>query len=597
MEKSDSKEYLYYSLLANTGNQKALKQLEENYEKATGNFKTAAFDALTQWQGFEVIHPLLSIARNSEESSETNKAVDAIISLITKSNQTGEVRTIFLREAMSLANTDKQKTNILKAIGNTGTFQGLVFLEKYLDDSSLQETAAQSIISIALNHNEYAGEITSRILNKTSKILNNPDAGYQRQAIQKYLDENPTQGGYVSMFNGENLDGWQGLVGNPISRSKMSEKELAAKQTKANRKVANNWSVKDGTIVFDGEGENLCSVKEYGDFEMFVDWRITKGGDSGIYLRGTPQVQIWDTSLVKVGAQVGSGGLYNNKKNETDPLVVADNQLGEWNTFHITMVGEKVTVWLNGQLVVDNVTMENYWDRSQPIFPTGPIELQAHGSDLAFRDIYVRELKSQVHTMTPEEEKEGFTALFDGSNLDQWTGNTTDYVVEDGNIVIYPSKRFGGNLYTKKEYADFVFRFEFQLTPAANNGLGIRTPMEGDAAYVGMELQILDNTAPVYAKLREYQFHGSVYGVIPAKRGYLNPVGEWNVQEVIANGDNIKITLNGTVILDGNIREASKEGTADGKKHPGLLNKKGHIAFLGHGSVVKFRNIRIKEIE
>jgi hypothetical protein len=120
--------------------------------------------------------------------------------------------------------------------------------------------------------------------------------------------------------------------------------------------------------------------------------------------------------------------------------------------------------------------------------------------------------------------------------------------------------------------------------------------MEGDAAYVGMELQILDNDAPIYSKLKEYQYHGSVYGIIPAKRGYLKPNGEWNYQEVIANGDNIKITLNGTVILEGNLKEATKNGTLDNKKHPGLFNEKGHIAFLGHGSKVKFRNIRVKRL-
>jgi hypothetical protein len=167
-------------------------------------------------------------------------------------------------------------------------------------------------------------------------------------------------------------------------------------------------------------------------------------------------------------------------------------------------------------------------------------------------------------------------------------------------MAIYPSKNYRGsnrNLYTKKEYGDFVFRFEFMLTPGANNGLGIRTPLEGDAAYQGMELQILDNDAPIYEKLKVYQYHGSVYGVIPAKRGFLKPVGEWNQQEVIAEGDNIKVILNGTTILDGNIREVAKNGTADGKEHPGLFNIKGHIGFLGHGSIVKFRNIRVKELQ
>ena len=154
------------------------------------------------------------------------------------------------------------------------------------------------------------------------------------------------------------------------------------------------------------------------------------------------------------------------------------------------------------------------------------------------------------------------------------------------------------NALNKDEYKDFVFRFEFKLTPGANNGLGIRTPTEGDAAYVGMELQILDNDAPIYKNLEPYQYHGSVYGVIPAKRGALKPVGEWNYQEVIAKGNHIKVILNGEVIVDGDIAKASDNGkaTADHKQHPGLLNEKGHIGFLGHGSEVHFRNIRIKEL-
>ncbi len=186
--------------------------------------------------------------------------------------------------------------------------------------------------------------------------------------------------------------------------------------------------------------------------------------------------------------------------------------------------------------------------------------------------------------------------MFNGRNLDNWTGNKQAYVVEDGIIVIRPEQGGGGNLYTSREFADFNFRFEFLLTPAANNGLGIRAPLEGDAAYAGMELQILDNTAPVYAELQPYQYHGSVYGVIPAKRGYLKPVGEWNSEEVIVQGTKVKVILNGTVIVDGDIAEARDKGAMDHNEHPGLKNKTGHIGFLGHGSVVEFRNIRIKDL-
>ncbi|MCE7053515.1 DUF1080 domain-containing protein [Algoriphagus sp. AGSA1] len=191
---------------------------------------------------------------------------------------------------------------------------------------------------------------------------------------------------------------------------------------------------------------------------------------------------------------------------------------------------------------------------------------------------------------------EEFVSLFNGQNLDGWIGNKTSYHAEDGMIVIDPQGTGGGNLFTEKEYGDFILRFEFQLTPGANNGLGIHAPLEGDAAYVGKELQILDNTADKFANLKEYQYHGSVYGVIPAKRGYLNPVGDWNQQEVVVNHPHIKVILNGETILDGDYLEASDNGTLDNKDHPGLQRSSGHIGFLGHGDVVRFKNIRIKEL-
>lgn len=200
------------------------------------------------------------------------------------------------------------------------------------------------------------------------------------------------------------------------------------------------------------------------------------------------------------------------------------------------------------------------------------------------------------NALTEAEKADGFVSLFNGQNLDGWVGNKTSYKAEDGNIVIDPQGEGGGNLYTENEYSDFIFRFEFQLTPGANNGLGIHAPLEGDAAYVGKEIQILDNTAEKYAELKEYQYHGSVYGVIPAKRGFLKPVGEWNEEEVIVQGSKIKVILNGTAIVDGDFLEASKNGTLDGKEHPGLQRTSGHIGFLGHGDVLRFRNIRIKDL-
>lgn len=191
--------------------------------------------------------------------------------------------------------------------------------------------------------------------------------------------------------------------------------------------------------------------------------------------------------------------------------------------------------------------------------------------------------------------EEGFVPLFDGKTLNGWQGSTNGYVVEDGVIVC--KRDGGGNLYTEKEYSNFVFRFEFKLTLGANNGVGIRTPLKGDPAYVGMEIQILDDSADVYKNVQDWQRHGSVYGIIAAKRGFLKPVGEWNTEEIICDGRKIKVILNGETIVDGDLDEASTPKTLDGKDHPGLKNEKGHIAFCGHGAHVEFRNLRIKELK
>jgi hypothetical protein len=213
------------------------------------------------------------------------------------------------------------------------------------------------------------------------------------------------------------------------------------------------------------------------------------------------------------------------------------------------------------------------------------------------RGKFAASVQAPLYSLSKDERNKGFSMLFDGSNLDNWIGNKTAYQVEAGNIVVRPSGGSGGNLYTAEKYGDFELRFEFQLTPGANNGLGIRTPTEGDAAYVGMELQILDNEAEKYRNLKPYQYHGSVYGVIPAKRGFLKPTGEWNRQTVVAKGTRIKVILNDEVILDGDVKEASVNGTMDGNAHPGLSNSRGHIGFLGHGDVVRFRNIRIRKMD
>ncbi len=586
-------------VLAGTGGEEALNYVLKEFEAGDAQMRDICFKTLTSWRDHIASSALYEIVASRNKTFE-GPAFQGYLKQISSSDLPDDQKLLLYRKIIPFASDSDRKNQILAETAKLKTYLSLFFAGEYLSDPSTSAAAARAVMQIALPSVNASdgmyGILVSEILTKAIAGLSGPESDYEKEMINRYLASMPADEGFIPMFNGRDLTGWQGLVENPIARAKMRKSELARKQAEADVKVPASWSVKDGCIWFNGKGDNLCSVKEYSDFELLVDWRITKGGDSGIYLRGSPQVQIWDPSRKDSGASVGSGGLYNNQIHPSKPLKVADNPVGDWNTFRILMVGEKVSVWLNGELVVDDVVMENYWDRNIPIFPSGPIELQAHGTDLGFRNIYIREISSDEYNLTTEERSEGFIALFNGRNLDNWTGNKESYVVEDGVVVVKPGSGSGGNLFTEKEYSDFIFRFEFLLTPGANNGLGIRAPLEGDAAYTGMELQILDNTAPVYASLQPYQYHGSVYGVIPARRGFLNPVGEWNYQEVYVKGTKIRITLNGTVILDGDIADARDGGAMDHNDHPGLKNEKGHIGFLGHGSVVKFRNIRIKEI-
>jgi len=216
-------------------------------------------------------------------------------------------------------------------------------------------------------------------------------AGVSVAADKQKLNVPPK--GFKALFNGNDLTNWRGQIGrgNPKIIRKMTPEQRKNAQKAANKRMKQHWSVKDGILIFDGKGRSLVTEKDYRNFELLVDWKIEPKGDSGIYLRGVPQVQIWDPNDGKRNS-VGSGGLFNNKKNPSKPLERADNPVGEWNTFRIRMVGEKVSVWLNGKLVVDNVTLENYWERDKPIYETGPIELQNHGNTLYFRNIFIKEL-------------------------------------------------------------------------------------------------------------------------------------------------------------------------------------------------------------
>jgi hypothetical protein len=227
-------------------------------------------------------------------------------------------------------------------------------------------------------------------------------AGIAGPTAQKPVKPKPPRG-FTALFNGKDLTGWRGRLGDysPYVEAKLTKAELADKQKQWNVDRDTHWSVDTakGEIVSDGKGVFLATDKDYTDFEMYVDWlMVSHNGDSGVYLRGYPQVQVWDPDNpreVRNGAPKGSGALWNDNPDNPGkwPLVKADNPVGEWNTFHIKMIGSKVWVWLNDKLTVDGQIMDNYFDRTLPVLPSGPIELQTHGSEIRFRNIYVREIK------------------------------------------------------------------------------------------------------------------------------------------------------------------------------------------------------------
>ena len=415
--------------------------------------------------------------------------------------------------------------------------------------------------------------------------------------------------GFTPLFNGKNLDGWHGWAihakgANPAGVARLSPEERAKQVAAWTADAKKHWSVENGELVNDGQGAYLATDKDYGDVELLIEYKTVAKADSGIYLRDTPQVQIWDWNQEfnpknpNRKPHLGSGGLFNNSPDAPgrDPLVLADRPFGQWNQFRIIQVGERTTVYLNGKLVVDHARMENYWDRKRPLPKAGKILLQTHGGEIRWRNIYVREIPPrEANEILARHGAKGFESVFNGKDFTGWEGARENYEVVDGAIVCKKGK--GGNVYTKGEFADHVVRLEYRLPPGGNNGLAIRYPggKAHPATQAMCELQILDDTATKYAKLDPRQFNGSAYGMVPAHTGYLRPVGEWNFMEVTAKGHTLRVELNGTRILDADLSKVTE--FKDNTPHPGKDRLKGHFGFAGHNDPVAFRNIQVKVIE
>ncbi len=415
--------------------------------------------------------------------------------------------------------------------------------------------------------------------------------------------------GFTPLFNEKDLAGWHGWNihakgGSPADVVKLTPEERAKKIEEWTTDAKKHWSVQNGELVNDGKGAYLATDKDYGDIELLIEYKTVAGADSGIYLRNTPQIQIWDSNQKfdeknpNRKPHLGSGGLFNNTPGTPgrDPLALADKPFGEWNTFRILQVGERTSVYLNGKLVVEHARMENYWDRKLPLPKAGKILLQTHGGEIRWRNLFVREIPAkEANEILRKHNAKGFESVFNGKDFTGWAGPIENYEVIDSAIVCKPKK--SGNIYTKAEYADFTVRMEYKLPSGGNNGLALRYPGNGVhvATQAMCELQILDDNDPKYAKLDPRQYNGSAYGMVPAHRGYLREVGEWNFIEVTAKGSTLVVELNGTRILDTDLSKVTE--FKDKTPHPGKDRTKGHFGFAGHTDPVAFRNIEIRVIE
>ena len=408
--------------------------------------------------------------------------------------------------------------------------------------------------------------------------------------------------GFTSLYNGKDLSGWWGAdTEDPRKYMALQAEEFNKKHDASLEDIRKHWRAEGDELVNDGHGLYLTTEKYYGDFELLIDYKTVPLADSGIYLRGCPQVQIWDyTEQAKfnLGADKGSGALWNNSAGAPgkDPLVKADKPFGQWNKFRIIMAGSRVWVWLNGKQTVNGAIMENYYDRKLPVPPKGPLQLQTHGGEIRWRNIYIREIgPDEADKLLRGKDPLGFKNVFDGKDFEGWAGPIDNYQVKDGAITCKPGK--GGTIYTKESYGDFIARLEFKLPPGGNNGLAIRYPGEGDTAYSGMcEIQVLDDNyeKATGSQIDPRQAHGSAYGMVAAQRGYQHPIGQWNYEEVTVKGSTIRVELNGTIILDCDLSKVSDY--MHGSAHPGKNRTTGHFGFAGHNDPVMFRNISIKPL-
>jgi len=388
---TNNKKILFFSIFKNVGGNEFMSILVMETQSKDELVREEALQNLSEWPDPDALNILIDIGQNAQSKRNRIIALRGALRILIE-NPMGDQRALsYYKEIMNVVARPEERRQILAGLAEIRTASSLTLISSFLHDPEINQEAFLAALKVS---SKSEGEVDylrreeiviSLIESQSDDELVKKIKIYTQDQIRK---PQPPEG-FSALFNGINLIGWKGLVKNPVKRTEMSDDELRKAQTEADKVMNKHWQVIDGILYFDGKGSHLCTVNDYTDYELFVDWKIEKEGDSGIYLRGAPQVQIWDPAK----GPEGSGGLYNNQKHPDKPLQKADNPVGAWNTFHIIMRGEKVTVFLNDIHVVDDVVMENYWERDRSIYTSGQIELQSHSTPLYFKNIFIRELE------------------------------------------------------------------------------------------------------------------------------------------------------------------------------------------------------------
>lgn len=537
----------YYTLLAQSGTSEALDALQ----KALANSSTAeaAVKAMLLVDNSSAIPVLLKVAKQNPNYKE--QTISRYITLVDKFVGNSTKKYQHLLNALDCDPNQKTVARIISDLGSIHELQPLAVVAGKMDDANLGYNAAYAVKTIVSHNNAInAGENVLKILNKAkeialSKKTGNADAGYAADELSETIAKHSQGNGFTVNANSKTL----------------------------------------------AQGEKLTLAKNQENIQYVLDWKTD--GEATVVLRSVPVARLSAKGIEIIGTK----------------KTYAVNPDGEYNTLKVNLVDDRVFISSNGENVAANAVLKDIAGTAKSVV-SGAMEIASTKGTATLRNYNVNLLPATpVYTLSPEEKKAGFELLFDGHSLDKWQGNTTGYTPDNGTIYVTANYGGSGNLYTKKKYSDFIYRFEFCFeTPGVNNGVGIRTNIGTDAAYDGMEIQILDHDDPIYAGLQPYQQHGSVYGICVPKHVKFGKLGTWNTEEIRAIGDRIVVTVNGEVITDCNIREACKGHnvapngeaknpyTVDHKNHPGLFNKDGYVSFCGHGAGVRFRNIRILDL-